>query len=268
MPARRVSDRSLRLGAVGALAALTLLAPTSTAQDEHAPHPAHIHAGTCAQLGDVVLPLNDLVGPAADAQRSGPESAIPVESSFTVVDMPLQEIIDGGHAINVHLSKDEIGTYIACGDIGGAVTTDEGETEPEVIVGLGELNDSGYTGIAWLGADGDETRVSVHLIKSESMAAAAEATPAASADAGATELKVEIKDFKFQPATIEVPVGGSVTWTNEDGTPHTATGVDRAVLQSGTLKPGASYTQQFDTPGTYAYFCEFHAGMKGTIVVQ
>ena len=53
--------------------------------------------------------------------------------------------IDGDYAINVHLSADEIDTYIACGDIGGVVTTDEGEDQPELIIGLGELNDSGYT---------------------------------------------------------------------------------------------------------------------------
>ena len=66
--------------------------------------------------------------------------------------MPLHDIMAGGHAINVHLSAEEIDTYIACGDIGGAVPTDEGEEENELIIGLGELNDSGHTGIAWLGA--------------------------------------------------------------------------------------------------------------------
>ena len=122
--------------------------------------------------------------------------------------MPLQEIIDGGHAINVHLSADEIDTYIACGDIGGVVTTDEGEEEHELIIGLGELNDSGHTGIAWLGAEGDQTRVAVHLVEPATMGeagaeAAQEATPGAAdagADAAAESLAVEIKDFAFNPA--------------------------------------------------------------------
>ena len=51
-------------------------------------------------------------------------------------------------------------------------------------------------------------------------------------------------------------------------TPHTATGVDREVLQSGAIKPGESFTQKFDTAGTFEYFCEFHANMKGTVVVK
>ena len=269
--------RSLRLGSVAALAALTLLTPGLAAQDDEAEvHPAHIHTGTCAELGDVVVPLNDIAHTGGKSERSGAASAIPVKGSLTVVDMPLQEIIDGGHAINVHLSAEEIDTYIACGDIGGAVTTDEGEEENELIIGLGELNDSGHTGIAWLGADGDQTRVAVYLVEPARMnqagaEAAQEATPgasSASADATANTVAVEIKDFAFNPPEITVPVGGSVTWTNGDTVPHTATGLDRDALQSGAIAPGESFTQAFDTAGTVEYFCEFHPNMKGSIVVE
>jgi plastocyanin len=262
---------------VVALAALTLLAPGSAAQDDEAEvHPAHIHSGTCAELGDVEAPLTDIAHVGDDAERTGATSAIPVKGSVTVVDMPLQEIIDGGHAINVHLSAEEIDTYIACGDIGGIVTTDEGEEENELIIGLGEMNDSGHTGIAWLGAEGDQTRVSVHLVEpagtgGASAEAAQEATPDA-ADAGtgaaAESVAVEIKDFAFNPAEITVPVGDSVTWTNGDAAPHTATGLDREALQSGAIAPGESFTQTFDTAGTIEYFCEFHPNMKGSIVVE
>jgi hypothetical protein len=66
-------------------------------------HPAHIHSGTCAELGDVVYPLTDV-------DASG--------ESVTVVDVPLADLLSGGpYAINIHLSADEIGTYVACGDI-------------------------------------------------------------------------------------------------------------------------------------------------------
>src|SRR5215204_5000625 len=273
----RSFGRSVRLGSVAALAALTLLTPGLAAQDDEAEvHPAHIHSGTCAELGDVVVPLNDITQIGGDAERTGASDAIPVKSSLTVVDMPLQEIIDGGHAINVHLSADEIGTYIACGNIGGAVTTDEGEEENELVIGLGELNDSGHTGVAWLGADGDQTRVGVYLVEPAAMAeagaeAAQEATPGAAdagADAAAESVAVEIKDFAFNPPEITVPAGGSVTWTNGDTVPHTATGLDRDALQSGAIRPGESFTQAFDAAGTFEYFCEFHPNMKGSIVVQ
>jgi len=169
--------RSARFGVVAAFAVLALSGPAGLAQTPvgdatpvvesgDGPHPAHIHTGTCAELGDVVVPLED-VG-SAGGEAVGPESAHPVESSQTVVDLPLQEIIDGGHAINVHLSADEIGTYIACGDIGGVMITDEGGRQ-EMMIGLGELNDSGHSGIAWLGADGDQTEVVITLIEPDEL---------------------------------------------------------------------------------------------------
>jgi plastocyanin len=273
--------RSIRLGSVAALTALALLTPGLAAQDDEAEvHPAHIHSGSCAELGDVVAPLIDVAhilgAPGNGTERTDAPSAIPVKSSVTVVDMPLQEIIDGGHAINVHLSADEIDTYIACGEIGGAVTTDEGEEEPELIIGLGELNDSGHTGIAWLGADGDQTRVAVHLVEptgtsGASAESAQEATPGvadAGADAAAESLAVEIKDFAYNPDEITIPTGGSVTWKNNDPAPHTATGLDREVLQSGAIAAAESFTQTFDTAGTFEYFCEFHPNMKGAFVVE
>ena len=174
------SGRSLRGGAVIALAALAVLVPAGLAQTpegqatplagaevDDGPHPAHIHTGTCDELGDVVHPLADVVAP-TDGEQSGPTTAHAVKTSETTVDMPLEEIIDGGHAINVHLSAEEIDEYIACGDIGGAVVTDEGG-RTELIIGLGELNDSGHTGVAWLGADGDQTEVVVVLVEPDEM---------------------------------------------------------------------------------------------------
>ncbi len=166
---RRSFGRSTRIGSVVALTALALLVPGLAAQDDEAEvHPAHIHTGTCAELGDVVAPLTDIAHIGADAEMTGAASAIPVKGSVTVVDMPLQEIIDGGHAINVHESAEAIDVYIACGDIGGAVTTDEGG-RTELIIGLGELNDSGHHGVAWLGADGEQTEVVVMLVEPDEM---------------------------------------------------------------------------------------------------
>lgn len=162
------SGRSLRIGAVIAVAALTLLVPASGAQTPVADaeaHPAHIHSGTCDSLGDVVVPLTDVTAPAGD--RVGAESAHEIKRGHTIVDMPLQEIIDGGHAINVHGSADAIDVYIACGDIGGVVVEEGGRQH--LLIALGELNDSGHVGIAWLGADGDQTEVVVTLIEPDEM---------------------------------------------------------------------------------------------------
>jgi plastocyanin len=261
--------RSLRAASVAAVAALTLLVPTFAAQDDDGPHPAHIHSGTCETLGDVVVPLTDVAPRVSDAGPSGPATALPVKISSTLVDMPLQDIIDGGHAINVHESAETIDVYIACGDIGGIVGEQQ-DGDAELVIGLRALNDSGHTGVAWLGSDGDSTIVDVYLLEPGEMIAGEAAAQAASpaADAATESVAVEIKDFAFNPIEITVPAGGSIAWTNQDNAPHTATANDREVLQSGAIAFGESFTQAFDTPGTYEYFCEFHPNMNGTIVVE
>jgi len=81
--------------------------------------------------------------------------------------------------------------------------------------------------------------------------------------AGAT---IVIKDFAFAPATVTIKVGDTVTWRNEDGVPHDATGDG---WTSGSISSGQSYSRVFDKPGTYTYVCKVHPSMKAaTIVVQ
>jgi len=80
---------------------------------------------------------------------------------------------------------------------------------------------------------------------------------------------VTIKDFAFGPATLTVSVGTTVTWTHDDGAPHTVT-TSKApeAFGSGNLTKGDSFSQTFDTTGTYEYFCSIHPRMTGTVVVQ
>jgi plastocyanin len=96
--------------------------------------------------------------------------------------------------------------------------------------------------------------------------AAPGATPATSPESGASAPAVEIKGFAFNPATITVPVGTTVTWTNQDAAPHTATADDKS-FDTGRLDQGQSGSVTFDMPGTYTYTCTFHPNMKGTVVV-
>jgi hypothetical protein len=121
--------------------------------------PAHIHAGNCVELGDVVVPLFDLTGSVSEGVGQA-DRATPAESSFTTVSMTIDAILGADHAINVHLSAERIDTYIACGELGGAINA-----TGALVVGLREESDSGYTGIAFLspGADGASTDVSVFI---------------------------------------------------------------------------------------------------------
>ena len=82
-------------------------------------------------------------------------------------------------------------------------------------------------------------------------------------------IPVAIKGFTYVPSTITVAAGSSVAWTNEDNAPHTATGVGAAtsVLDSGPIVFGQAFTQAFETPGTYPYYCVYHPNMLGTVIV-
>lgn len=82
-------------------------------------------------------------------------------------------------------------------------------------------------------------------------------------------IPVAIKGFVYIPETVTVPAGASVAWTNQDNAPHTSTGTGDSVsaLNSGAIVFGQTFTQEFDTPGTYPYYCVYHPNMLGTVVV-
>ena len=86
-------------------------------------------------------------------------------------------------------------------------------------------------------------------------------------DAHAADASVSIANFAFAPASVSVNAGDTVTWTNNDaGVPHTAT-ADGGAFNSGTLASGASFSHTFTAAGTFAYHCNIHPSMTGTVVV-
>lgn len=185
------TGRMVRAGAPAAVlaAALALGAAAPAGAVHEGDYPAHIHAGSCESLGDVVFPLGNAVvgglamGMGADmgmmegtpaggetesamamGEEMGSEARIPVATSYTVVDAPLADILGADHAINVHLSDEEIATYVACGDLGGMVMTGAGmEGGGTLIVGLRTLNDSRISGVAMLEGMGAQTAVTLFL---------------------------------------------------------------------------------------------------------
>ena len=111
----------------------------------------------------------DEVKRAEERLRREHPDVIPVHLSETTVDVPLADLLASPHAINVHESNENIETYIACGDITGTVTG------RDLAVALNPLSDSGYSGTAWLRAEGDKTVIHLFLAQSTG----AEGTPTA-----------------------------------------------------------------------------------------
>ena len=85
--------------------------------------------------------------------------------------------------------------------------------------------------------------------------------------ASGTGANVSIAGFAFGPQTITVKAGGGVTWSNDDGSPHTVTFKDGSAGAK-SLSPGDKFNRVFDRAGTYEYFCSFHPYMTGRVIVS
>ena len=92
--------------------------------------------------------------------------------------------------------------------------------------------------------------------------------PTASIPSNLTVVKIVANagSNSFSPNPVEVKVGETVTWINDDSGRHTVTSKD-GVLDSGMMGKGQSFSFTFDKAGEYAYFCSPHPGMVGTVVV-
>jgi len=79
--------------------------------------------------------------------------------------------------------------------------------------------------------------------------------------------QVVVENFSFQPGTLTVKVGTTVTWVNHDDEPHTVNETNKT-FKSGTLDTDAKFSYKFTSPGTYSYFCSLHPRMTGQIIVK
>jgi plastocyanin len=90
--------------------------------------------------------------------------------------------------------------------------------------------------------------------------------PVRTLDDGSIEVRITDDDSDgFTPQSLTIQPGQSITFVNQDDDPHTATGSD---WDTGTLQPGESATIAFDSPGEFAYSCQIHPVMTGTILVE
>ena len=85
--------------------------------------------------------------------------------------------------------------------------------------------------------------------------------------AAVADATVDISQFAFTPATIVVPAGTKVIWTNQDKVNHSVIG-DAGVFSSAPLKQGDNFSYTFATAGTYSYHCGYHNYMTGSVTVK
>ena len=94
------------------------------------------------------------------------------------------------------------------------------------------------------------------------------ATPKMTTTSLPSDQRVSIDNFSFEPRSLTVPAGTTVTWLNRDDVPHTVTSSDSPrKFNSPALDTDEQYSHVFTAPGVYAYFCAVHPKMTGQIVV-
>jgi len=90
----------------------------------------------------------------------------------------------------------------------------------------------------------------------------------------------------YNPTIINIKVGDTITWLNDDREGHTVTSGQSAgrfgwmsekqggfgepdeIFDSGRFMPNESWTHTFEDVGTFSYFCTFHPWMEGIVSVE
>lgn len=95
----------------------------------------------------------------------------------------------------------------------------------------------------------------------------AASTPSVGSGTPTAAVAVAMRNYKFVPDTLRIAPGTTVTWTNYDFAPHSAT-ARKGEFDSDTVGNGESFSHTFESAGSIPYYCRFHAGsMTGTVEV-
>jgi amicyanin len=91
-------------------------------------------------------------------------------------------------------------------------------------------------------------------------------SPAADDRVAMGDATVTIRQMQFNPPWIVVKQGSTVNWQQADRMTHDVRATDRS-FASPRLRQGTTFSQTFDKPGTYDYYCSLHPQMRGQVVV-
>jgi len=100
---------------------------------------------------------------------------------------------------------------------------------------------------------------------------ASDSQAASSQNAAAMRVTIEIREFKFEPASVTVHTGDTVEWKNDDIVTHTATadgGGQKPIFDSGNIPTGTAWRHVAQQKGTYSYTCTLHPNMHGKLIVE
>ena len=92
--------------------------------------------------------------------------------------------------------------------------------------------------------------------------------PAAPAGGSGDVVEISMKDILFIPKEVEVEVGQTVRWTNDEPIVHNATAEEGADFRSPNLQEGDTFEWKADKAGRVDYVCTIHPGQVGVLEVK
>lgn len=231
--------------------------------------PVSILSGSCSSPGDPVADLATLTVPEGEAQGQG--TAVEAARSYTSIPVGIEGLLASETNISAFLEPGS-DVVVACGDLGGVVS--EGGS---LVIKLAADNDSGFSGIAFLGAeDGGTTGVSVFLAPPltvaetrELAAVALDATPEGLPELEPTAIPtptaepVQVADVALLEWLIDMPAevrAGEINFavTNEGTEDHSLVieGPGGTFSLTEPLAPGTSTVLNATlAPGDYVVYC-------------
>jgi nitrite reductase (NO-forming) len=178
----------------------------------------------------------------------GSQTTVVPAGGGTVVEMIGQvpsTIILVDHALTRTFDKGAIGQVIV-----------EGEPNPEIFEHTTAVADEAVD-------SGGDTSPTGEAIDVEILVGSGESQPLDSPDEFAST--EEPGDYSVN--VLEVPVGTTVTWTNDDSVIHTVTAVDES-FDSGFMREGDTWSYTFEEAGEFEYLCTPHPWMRAKVIVQ
>ncbi|MFC1988507.1 cupredoxin domain-containing protein [Chloroflexota bacterium] len=85
--------------------------------------------------------------------------------------------------------------------------------------------------------------------------------------AGPAQIEVSIESSAFNPASLNIPVGTTIVWYNNDSDTHTVTARNN-FFDSRNLAPGDTFEYTFPLPGAFEYYCAAHPSVIGKITIE
>src|ERR671919_167074 len=179
-----------------------------------------------------------------------------------------QQNMTGGNATMTGAGNATNATMTGAGNATNATMTGAGNATNATMTGAGNATNATMTGA------GNATNATM-----TGAGNATNATTVGTGGGGNTTTSVSIVSGSsalttdaYQPNPVQVSTGATVTWTNDDAQPHTATSGQNAtpdgMFDSSIMAPGATFEHTFTEAGEYPYFCLLHPNMVGTVSVS